>query len=57
MNYSNLIKLYINKNNISQGEFGKRSGLERSRVCKILAGKLKPNSVEFVKLEKFFKEQ
>jgi transcriptional regulator with XRE-family HTH domain len=57
MNYANLMKLYINKHGITQGEFGKRAGLERGRVNKIMLGRKHPNPPELVKLEKFFADQ
>lgn len=51
------MKLYINKHGITQGEFGKRSGLERGRVNKIMLGRKHPNPPELAKLEEFFANQ
>lgn len=56
-NFANLIRIYINKHNLSQAQFAKRANLERGRVNKILLGRKTPNSVELVKLEEFFKDE
>jgi len=54
INFANLIKIYINKNGITQTEFAKRSLVERGRVNKILLGRILPNEIEIEKLQRFF---
>lgn len=55
-NYGDMIKKYCNKHNLTQKDFGKIVGIDRSRINKIVLNRVKPNGGDLPKLEKFFNE-